>query len=556
MKNLIKTATGDKNAYLVLKNGKVFNAFTAEFEKQDIAIYKDRIAGIGKNYKGNIEIDLKGKIVVPGFIDAHVHIESSMLVPQEFAKAALLGGTTTVIADPHEIANVLGYDGVLYMLDASRDAVIDIFYTVPSCVPESRFVTAGGRIDSKDIEKLLSKEKVIGIGEVMDFSGILNTSPHILSKIEKAKKEIIDGHAPKLKGKYLNAYISAGIYSDHECTSSKEALEKLKRGMWIMIREGTGAKNLTSLVSIINNLNHTRMMFVSDDKHPDELINGYMNLIVSKAIENNISLEIALRMVTLNPSIYFNLKGYGAIAPGFFADISIFEDQNFSNKPWMVIKKGKIVVKEGKLIKRFGRAFIPENVKNTVKIPKIDENSFKFHHKGRVRAIKILKGQILTEEIIEKPENLDKLIVIERHGKKGNIAKGYVKGFEIKKGAFGSTVAHDSHNLIIVGKEEKDMYLVAKKLEEIGGGIAVSINQEIKGVLPLPVAGLMSDRSIETVVKEFKEILKKVKETGTPIENPFFVLSFLSLSVIPSLRITDKGVFDSKNMKFVSVEYE
>ncbi|MCP2619019.1 adenine deaminase, partial [Candidatus Aminicenantes bacterium AC-335-A11] len=475
--------------------------------------------------------------------------------------------TTTIIADPHEIANVLGEKGIEYMLKASENLPFDIYFMVPSCVPATHMETAGGEIGIRNIENLLKEERILGLAEMMNFPGVILGVPEVLGKIKitRENKKIVDGHSPGLSGLNLQAYLCAGIESDHECTTQEEAKKKLRSGMRIMIREGSAAKNLEELLSIVNNENYHRCFFVSDDRHPEDLLNeGHMDYILRKAVKLGLNPVRAVQMVTLNTAQYFNLKRKGGIAPGYVADLVIVE--NLSDfKINKVFKSGKLVVEEAELIVDIPQYTDPSVLK-TIHIKSISPDSFKIKDEGKkIKVIEIIPNQIVTKKLVINPKVRDeeiisdiendilKLAVIERHRSTGNIGLGFVKGFGLKKGALGSSVAHDSHNIVVVGVDSYSMYLAVEEISKMEGGFVVVADEEIKASLSLPIAGLMSNESYEHVIEKLKKLLKSAKELGSKLENPFITLSFLALPVIPSLKLTDRGLVDVEEFKIVSL---
>ena len=567
---IIDAALGKQKATLVIKNVNVLNFFTGEIDKNmDVAIYKDTIVGIGKDYSGEIEIDGTGKFLSPGFIDAHVHIESSMVSVGEYAKAVVQRGTTSVIADPHEIANVLGLDGIRYMLYSSKYAPMNVFLMAPSCVPATAFETSGATLRAFDIHPLFSEKWVLGLGEMMNFPGVINKDPIVVDKISIAKDRIIDGHAPGLTGKDLNAYIAAGIYSDHETTTAEEAMEKLGKGMYIMIREGTATKDLEALIPIINEFNHSRIMFCTDDRHPHDLINqGHIDYMIKRSIQRGVKPIIAYKIASYTASRYFGLKKLGGIAPGYQADLVLLDDlENVSINS--VIKSGKVVVENKEYVYETP-VKIPYELRGSVNIKwlSVDDFKMKAEQNKKVRIIDIIPNQIVTKEIVDYPKVKDGIIVpdterdyliitvIERHRASDNIGIGLIHGFGFKKGAIASSVAHDSHNIIAVGTNFEDILRAAIRIRSRQGGFAIALNGEIIGNLPLPIAGLMTDIPVEEADKKMQELLEITKELGSPLKDPFMQLGFMALPVIPKLKITDKGLFDVEQFDFTSLFVE
>ena len=565
IEKIINTARGLKKADLVIKNAKVVNVLSEEIHEADVAIADGVIAGIGKDYHGEKEIDINGAYLSPSFIDGHVHIESSMLLPREFAKAVVPAGTTTLIIDPHEISNVLGLQGISFMREAIQGLPIDVYMMLPSCVPATPFETSGFDLNSYDLSLLIDKPWVLGIAEMMNFPGVLNLDSNVMAKLKlaEAKGKRIDGHAPCLSDKDLCAYIAAGVASDHECTTPDEAIEKLRKGMYLMIREGSAAKDLRALLPVLKEKNTRKCIFVTDDRHPEDLLE-HINSMVRIAVEAGVPVIKAIQMASLNTAEYFNIPNLGAIAPGYKADFVVLPDLK-SFKPDLVFKKGKLVAEKGKLITDITKNEIPA-VRGSVNVKWIKYEDFKIEAHGNiVRAIEVIPHQLITKSVESEIKVVDgfaesnletdtlKICVIERHRAGGNIGKGFVKGFNLKSGAMASTVAHDSHNMIVIGTNDKDMYTAAVELIKSQGGKIVVNNGEILAHLPLPVAGLISDADFDTVIKKSMQLNSAAKSIGCEIDDPFMAMGFLSLPVIPELKITDRGVFDTVNFKFVDI---
>lgn len=568
IKRRIDVSSGRIKGTLLLKNGRVVNVFSGEVLNTNILIDNELIAGISNDYTNAEQIiDVSGLYVLPGFIDAHIHIESSLLSLSQFASLLLRWGTTTIIADPHEITNVLGTYGIDYILKASKNFPLDIFLMMPSCVPSTQMETAGGFISAQEIKAYLTHEKVLGLAEMMNFPGVIYAFPDVIEKIAVTKQfdKIVDGHCPKLTGRLLQAYLSAGITSDHECIELKEAQEKLRSGMYIMIREGSAAKNLSTLFPLINMRNSRRLILVSDDKHPDELLSeGHLNATLRKAVNLGLDPITAIQMVSLNPAEYFRLDNRGAITVGRLADLTIVDDLNSFNVK-MVIKNGKIVVQNNQLKVKI-LDYKDRVVLNTMKVKPFTKAGLKVKAQdGKIKVIRIIPNQIITEKWVTFPRvskkegvsdterDILKLVVCERHKKTGNIGVGFVSGFGLKKGALASSVAHDSHNIIAVGTNDDDIYYAIKSLIKLGGGFIAVDKEKIKASLALPIAGLMSDEPAEIVSNKLKQLIRIVKSWGCKIENPFITLSFLALPVIPELKLTDKGLVDVNKFKIVSL---
>lgn len=555
---IIAVAAGREKADLVLKNAKYLNVFSNEFLCGDIAVSNGLIAGVGK-YDGKTEIDVSGKLVLPGFIDAHIHLESSMVTPAEFAKAVVAHGTTTVITDPHEITNVMGIDGVEYMIQASQNLPIDVHFMMPSCVPATEIDESGAELDCKDIDLYLDNKKVLGLAEMMNYVGVINGDKNVLSKIvtSQAHHKKIDGHAPELSGNDLNAYIAAGVYSDHECSTFENALEKLRKGQFIMIREGTAAHNLKALMPLLTQQYYSRCMFATDDKHPSDLLyGGHIDYIVKQALKNGADPIVALKTATHHAARYFLLNNKGAIASGYLADIVVVDNLEDFNVE-TVFKCGKLVF-DGE-VKDFSAPTVDEKLAekcfDTFHLDSVTPSSFKVD--GKLGLIGLVGGELLTRNLgtadkIDVENDILKIACIERHKGTNHIGVGYVKGYSLKSGAVATSVAHDSHNIITVGCNDDDIAVAVNAIKDSKGGITVVENGKIKALLELPIAGLMSDEPLTTVNEKLENAKLSAYELGADKSiDPFMTLSFLSLPVIPSLRITTKGVFDAENWKML-----
>ena len=565
MSEIINVARGLEKADLVIKNANIVNVLSEEIHKGDIAISNGVIAGIGEGYSGEKEIDVNGAYVTPSFIDGHVHLESTMMLPSEFTKVVLPAGTTTVIIDPHEISNVLGLHGISFMHEAVKNLPIDVYTMLPSCVPATPFETSGFDLNSYDLSLLIDKPWVLGIAEMMNFPGVLNLDNNVMGKLELAKSmgKRIDGHAPYLHGKDLCAYIASGVKSDHECTTPEEAIEKLRLGMYVMIREGTAAKDLDALIPVLKKCNTRKCIFVTDDRHPADL-KEHINGMVRRTVEAGVDPIKAIQVASLNTAEYFGLKDLGAIAPGYKADMLILPDLK-TFKPDVVIKNGNIVAQGGKLTVK-----LPDtealSMRGSVNVKWITMEDFAIEaHGNKVRALEVIPRQLITKSVISEVKIRDgnavsniendtlKICVIERHRATGNIGKGFVKGFNLKCGAIASTVAHDSHNMIVVGTNDYDMYTAAVALIKSQGGKVVVKDGEIISELPLPIAGLMSDKDFDYVVNKCDELNQAAHSIGCTLEDPFMTMGFLSLPVIPELKVTDKGVFDTNKFDFIDI---
>ncbi|WP_226654212.1 adenine deaminase [Pseudalkalibacillus hwajinpoensis] len=562
----IQTAAGERLADYVIKNGLILDSYNLEFIKADVAIIDGVIAGIG-NYEGKHVIDAKGKYVVPSLIDAHVHIESAMVPPSEFAKAVLPCGVTTIISDPHEIANVSGAEGIAYMLQDSENVPMDIYYMLPSSVPSTPFENSGAILSAEDLKPFYEHKRVLGLAEVMDYPSVANTSPSMMQKLFDAQNKKIDGHAAGLDTRALNIYKSAGIGTDHECITAEEALERVKRGMYVFIREGSVAKNLKKLLPAVTERNVRRFMFCTDDKHIDDLITeGSVDHNVRLAIREGLDPLLAIQMASLNVAECFNLSTKGAIAPGLDADFLLLNDvTTFSIA--QVYRAGELVAEEGKT-KRIKTVTPSTRITNSVHLPKLTMEHLHLPVTDKeANVIKVIPNQIVTEAkkfTVNRNANngfvscfekdLMKLAVIERHHHTGNVGLGIVNGFQFKDGAIATTVGHDSHNLIMAGVSDEDMIIAAEAIQEMQGGLVVVRNQEMLAKLPLPIAGLLSNNDYQSVVKELEEIDLALTEIGAPKSfNPFLTLSFLSLPVIPELKLTDMGLFSVKEFRHISI---
>jgi adenine deaminase len=565
----IKAAHGEKPVDLLLTNTQIVNVFGGEIVSDDVAINDGKIVGFGPYEAKNI-VDLKGRYVAPGFIDGHVHIESAMTCTSEFARAVVVHGTTTVAADPHEIANVLGSNGIEYMLQSAEQQPINIYFTLPSCVPATDMETAGARLTAEDLRPFLNNEKIVALGEMMNFPGVIYRDSDVLAKINMARqqKKPVDGHAPGLKGRELYAYIAAGIQSDHECTTLQEAKEKLMAGMVIMIRQGTGAKNLQALLPIVNAKTARRMMWCSDDRHPHDLIaDGHIDSIVREAIQSGLDPILAIQMATLSPAEYFGLHHLGALAPGRQADLIVFSDLH-NPVIEQVYYRGILTAEKGQMLPEIQ---VPPAVTTppSIQVDLLKANfSIPAEHK-RVRVIEIVPDQVITHQRIEQiavknklavsdpSKDLLKIAVVERHKGTGKIGKGFVKGFGLKRGALASSVAHDSHNIIIVGTTDDDMQTALEAVVQMGGGLAVVSDTTVLARLALPIAGLMSLEPVQLVRDQLDSLVGIAHDMGCTLKEPFMTLSFLALPVIPELKLTDLGLIDVNKFEVVPlfVEY-
>lgn len=553
---IIKAAKGEIPADLVIKNAKVINVLSEEIYTADIAITDGIIAGVGENYVGKQEIDVMGAYVSPSFIDGHVHLESAMLMPSEFAKLVVPSGTTTVVADPHEISNVMGLQGISYMREATKNLPLDVYMTLPSCVPATDLETSGVDLNSYDLALVIDAPWVLGIAEMMNFPGVVNCDAGVLSKIQlgKERNKCVDGHAPHLSGKDLCAYVAAGVCSDHECTTSDEAIEKLRLGMYLMVREATGARDLEALVPVLKTHNTRKCMFVTDDRHPKHLAK-HISRMVKKSVKLGLEPIKAIQMASLNTAEYFGIKDLGAIAPGYKADLLVFNDLE-TFEPKMVFKNGKLTAQDGKMLVDTDNTSVPA-LRGSVNIKYLYHEDLKIKAKtDTVKTINVTPKTLITKRTDEKiivkdgfalpnvENDILKIAVIERHKATGNIGLGFVKGFGLKSGAIASTVAHDSHNMIVIGTNDDDIYYAAVELVKSQGGKIIVENGKTLAHLKLPIAGLMSDKPADEVQQDIAKLESAAKKIGCKIDDPFMSMAFLSLSVIPELKITDKGLID------------
>lgn len=562
---LIAIASGDREAAVLLKNANLVNVFTGEVYLTDIAIRRSRIVGIGAGYEAEQEIDLGGKYVAPGYIDAHVHVESSMVVPHEFAQALIPRGVTSAVTDPHEIANVLGLEGIAFMLEQARYVPFSMYVMASSCVPATHMATAGAQLDAEAIQHLRANPWVLGLAEVMNYPGVVHRNRSVLEKLEAFDGSVIDGHCPSLTGKALNAYTAAGILSDHECTTVDEAREKLRLGMTIFIREATNAPNLRDLLPVVTPQNSHQICFCTDDRQPADLLDqGSIDYMVRVAIQEGIPPLQAIQMATLNPARYFRLNDRGAIAPGRRADLIIFSD--LSNPvPEQVYRGGYKVAENGQMLPVQDHPH-PPHLRSTMNV-RWDAVSFDIPAQGtHARAIVSIPDQLVTEcHVVEvrRDENgraladverdLLKMAVIERHRSTGNVGKGFIEGIGLKRGAIAGTVAHDHHNLVVIGADDESMMTAARAVADMGGGLVATDGTDVLTRLPLTVAGLMSDRPITEVRDGMNSLLSAAAGLGSPLHDPFMAMSFMALEVIPHLKLTDMGLVDVDRFEIVSL---
>ncbi len=559
----LAAARGELEVDLLLTGGRVVNVFNGSVEGTAVAIYDGHIVGFG-DYPARETYDLKGAYLSPGFIEGHIHVESSKLTPPHFAETVIPHGTTTVVADPHEIANVLGIRGIRYMLESARPTPLDFYYMLPSCVPATHLETAGAELTADDLRPLLDEPDILGIGELMNFPGAYLGDPAVLAKVALAgNSRPVDGHSPGLSGRNLSAYLVAGPSTDHECTTYEEAVEKLARGMRIMIREGSTARNLEALLPLVTPTTERRCMFVSDDRRPGDLtLQGHLDHILRQAVGQGLDPVTALRMVTLNPAEAFGLVGRGAVRPGWLADLTALEDLKSFNvvEVW---KKGRLVAKDGRFT---GSSVNPVQVPRSgpLPVPPLNLKMFEIPDKGQpVRVIGLVPDQIITGSLTAEPpsengllgsdtaRDIVKLVVIDRHSGEGRMSAGFIHGLGLQRGALASTVAHDSHNIIAAGVDDRSILTAANRLVQMGGGQVAVEGDNILAELPLPIAGLMSELDAAEVAGLEERLIDAARKLGTRVPDPFMALSFLSLPVIPELKLTDRGLVDVTRFEIV-----
>ncbi len=565
LKDFIKKSQATSKAEIVLKNGNIINVFTGEIIKADIAIDSGIIIGIG-NYAGEKEIDLEDKYISPGFIDSHVHIESSMSSPSEFAKIIVPKGVTTIIADPHEIANVKGIQGIEYIINDSKSLPLDVYIMLPSCVPATDFENSGAILEAEDLKLLKDNESILGLGEMMNYPGVINGDDKVIDKLILFKDKIIDGHGPMISGKDLNAYIMGGIKTEHECSTIDEVNDRLRLGMHILIRQGSAAKDLKNIISAVNKDNLRRFMFCTDDKHPEDLIKeGTIDFNIKLAIKSGIEAVDAIKMATINSAECYGLKDIGAIAPGYKADLVVIDNLDDFNI-LKVFKDGKLVGQDNKALFKT-KEYIARNLMNSVNIKRVKKQDIQIKMEtNKANVISVTENSLITEKAVREvslsdgcfqysDEDILKLVIVERHKATGNIGVGLIENIRLKNGAIGSTIGHDSHNIIVVGDNDEDILAAIDQLEKIGGGITIVSNGQVIKSLELEIGGLMTSKPIEETNNTLKEMIHISYERLNVNKNidPFMTLSFMGLPVIPKLKLTDMGLFDVEKFDFIEV---
>ncbi|MCZ6508625.1 MAG: adenine deaminase [Acidobacteria bacterium] len=557
----IRHARGDAPVDLLLENARVVNVLSHEIVETDVAIAGSWIVGLG-DYEATETLDVGGAFVAPGLIDAHVHVESAMVPPSEFGRAVVPMGTTTVVTDPHEIANVHGVDGIDFMLESAKDGVLSMFVMASSCVPATAMETNGATLEGDELAKLLHNPWVLGLAEVMNFPGVVSGEPGVLAKLEAFKDLVVDGHAPGLTGRELNAYVAAGVESDHECTTVEEAREKLRLGLTILIREATNARNLAALLPLITPETRHRICLCTDDRTPAHLLDeGHIDDMVRTTIAAGVDPITAIRLATYNPAQYFRLWDRGTVTPGKRADLIVYEELA-APRPHLVLRGGRLVAREGRILEGVSQATagkLPHSIH--VDWPALD---FSIRAAGTsARVIGAIPDQLVTEHLIERVKieggfavadgsrDSLKMAVIERHHASGAMGLGFIRGIGLQRGALASSVAHDHHNIVVIGADDPSMETAARRIAELGGGLVVSNGEQVLAEVPLPLAGLMSDQPVETVRQALDHAIAEAHELGATLDDPFMAMSFMALEVIPSLKLTDQGLVDVDKFEIV-----
>ena len=564
LQHKLSVARGEKPAELVFKNARLVNVLSGEIHEANVAVDDGRVIGLG-DYDGKEIVDLAGAFLAPSLIDGHFHVESAMVTLPEFVRAVVPHGTGAMVIDPHEYANVLGMDGIRYVLESSKNLPIDFFIMLPSCIPATHLETAGARFTADDLKLMIADDRIAGVAELMNYPGVFLGMESELAKIEAGKGKVIDGHAPGLRGKNLNAYALAGVRSDHESTELEEAREKLRLGMHVLVREGSTERNLEHIIGLVTPENSANCSFATDDKLPGDLVReGHIDHSIRKAIALGVSPITAMQMGTINTARYYRLKNHGAIAPRFWADFIVMDDLE-KMSIFRVYKKGKLIAENGRYIGE--KPVEVQQPRSTMNLSYRAPVDFELsaNRAKKIRVIEIVPHQIVTKQLLETPKIVDgkivadpardilKLVVVERHRATGNVGVGFVRGFGLQSGALGSTVAHDAHNVVVVGTNDSDITAAVKALEKMRGGQMAIVDGKVEAALPLPIAGLVSDQPLETVIEKIVELNSAAARLGCTLDTPFMMLSFMSLSPIPELKLTDQGLVDAVNLKLTSV---
>ena len=560
----LSVARGEKPAALLFKNAQLVNVFSGEIHPADVAVDDERVIGFG-DYEADEVVDLAGAYLAPSLVEGHFHVESTMVTLPELVRAVVPHGTGAMVIDPHEYANVLGMDGIRYVLESSKNLPIDFFVMLPSCIPATHLETAGARFTADDLALMIGDDRIAGIAELMNYPGVFLGAESELAKIEAGKGKVIDGHAPGLRGKNLNAYVLAGVRSDHESTEIEEAREKLRLGMHLLVREGSTERNLEHIIGLVTPQNSANCSFATDDKLPGDLVReGHLDHSIRKAIALGLPPMTAIQMATINTARHYRLRNHGAIAPRFWADFIVIDDlEELTIR--RVYKRGRLVAEDGRFVGKKPPE-VPQP-RSTINMNYRAPADFEVSADGakQIRAIEIIPHQIVTREVHEAPcinngqivadpaRDILKLVVVERHRATGNVGVGFVRGFELKRGALGSTVAHDAHNVVVVGTNDADIATAVEALEKMRGGQVAVVDGKIEAALPLPIAGLVSDQPLETVIEKITELNAAAERLGCKLEAPFMTLTFMSLSPIPELKLTDQGLVDSVNLKRTNI---